>query len=201
MFTQLSLARKELHLRRSRSNRAPAQTSTINYRVNNRIRVREVRLIGPDGNNVGVVPIEEARRIAQDAELDLVEVSPNASPPVVKVLDYGRFLYEHQKKEREARKAQKTIEVKEIQIRPKTTDHHRGFKVRNARKWLEEGMKVKVRVRFRGREITHPEIALADLDDIAKELADVSHIEQRPDMEGRTMLMVLAPGAEKATAS
>ena len=114
-----------------------------------------------------------------------------------RILDYGKFLYERSKKEKEARKAQKVIEVKEIQLRPKTTDHHAGFKVRDARRWLEAGMKVKVRIKFRGREITYPQIARQDLMDIAKELADVAVVEQMPDLEGRTMLMVLGPNPKR----
>jgi translation initiation factor IF-3 len=153
-----------------------------------------VRLIGPKGENVGVVDIEDAQRMARDAELDLVEVAPNSDPPVCRVMDFGKFIYERAKKEREARKAQTKIEVKEIRLRPKTTEHHRDFKVRDARRWLEEGNKVKVRIRFRGREISYPEIALDDLKEVAETLADVSIIEQAPALEGRTMLMVLAPG-------
>jgi len=142
---------------------------------------------------VGVVPIEEARQMAVDAELDLVEVAPNADPPVCRVMDFGKFVYERAKKEREARKAQTKIEVKEIRLRPKTNEHHRNLKVRDARRWLENGIKVKVRIRFRGREITYPEIALEDLKEIAVQLSDVSAIEQAPALEGRTMLMILAP--------
>jgi translation initiation factor IF-3 len=153
-----------------------------------------VRLIGPKGENVGVVSIEEARRIARDAELDLVEVAPNSEPPVCRVMDFGKFIYERAKKEREARKAQTKIEVKEIRLRPKTNEHHRDLRVRDARRWLTDGMKVKVRIRFRGREITYPEIALNDLKEVAEELSDVGIIEQAPALEGRTMLMVLAPG-------
>jgi translation initiation factor IF-3 len=154
-------------------------------------------LIGADGTNHGVVPIEEARRLAAEAELDLVEVAPNADPPVCRVMDLGKFIYERQKKEREARKAQVKVEIKEIRLRPKTTDHHRSFKVRDARRWLTEGKKVKVRIRFRGREIHYPEIALEDLKEIAEELSDVAVIEQAPSREGRTMLMVLAPEKKK----
>ena len=143
------------------------------------------------------MPIQEALRLARESELDLVEVSPTAEPPVCKVMDYGKFLYELAKKEREAKKAQKVIEVKEIRLRPKTDDHHRGFKVRDARRWLELGMKVKVRVHFRGREITYPEIALNDLKEIAEDLSDLAVVEQAPALEGRTMLMVLAPGKTK----
>lgn len=173
--------------------------SASEYRVNDRIRAPKVRLIGPDGKNVGVVEIYDAQRMAQEAELDLVEVAPNADPPVCRVMDFGKFVYERAKKEREARKAQTKIEVKEIRLRPKTNEHHRNLKVRDARRWLEDGMKVKVRVRFRGREITYPEIALEDLKQIAEDLSDVAVVEQTPAPEGRSMLMVLAPtkGAKK----
>lgn len=154
-------------------------------------------MIGPDGTNVGVVPLQEALRIAQDAELDLVEVSPNAVPPVCRAMNYGKILYEKAKKEREARKQQTKIEIKEIRLRPKTADHHRSFKVRDARRWLQSGMKVKVRIRFKGREIHYPEIAQTDLKEIAQELSDVGFVEQAPGMEGRTLLMVLAPAKKK----
>ena len=162
--------------------------------MNEAVRAPEVRLIGAAGENVGVVSIQEALRIARDAELDLVEVAPTAEPPVCRVMDFGKFVYERAKKDREARKAQTKIEVKEIRLRPKTNEHHRGLKVRDARRWLEAGMKVKVRIRFRGREISYPEIALTDLREIAEELSEVALIEQAPALEGRTMLMVLAPG-------
>ncbi|MGA2113082.1 MAG: translation initiation factor IF-3 [Anaerolineales bacterium] len=165
--------------------------------MNEAIRVRQVHLIGADGNNVGVVTIQEALRIAREANLDLVEVSPTADPPVCRVLNYGKFLYEKSKKDREARRAQTKVEIKEIRLRPKTTDHHRAFKLRDARRWLEDGMKVKVRIRFRGREITYPELAREDLHEIAQELADIAVVEQTPDMEGRTMLMVLGPSKKK----
>ena len=141
--------------------------------------------------------IDQALSIAQEAGLDLVEVAPNAEPPVVRVMDYGKFIYEQSKKEREARRAQKQVEVKEIRLRPKTNEHHLGFKSRDARGWLEDGNKVKVRVRFRGREITYPEVALEQLNQIAAELADVAMIEQIPQLDGRTMLMVLAPKKKK----
>lgn len=131
--------------------------------------------------------------MAREAELDLVEVAPNADPPVCRVMDFGKFAYERAKKEREARRAQTKIEIKEIRLRPKTNEHHRNLKVRDARRWLSSGMKVKVRIRFRGREITYPEIALNELKEVAEELADVAVIEQVPALEGRTMLMVLAP--------
>ena len=151
-------------------------------------------MIGANGENVGVVSIKQALQIARDADLDVVEVSPNAVPPVCRVMDFGKFIYERAKKEREARKAQTKIEVKEIRLRPKTNEHHRDLKVRDARRWLEAGMKVKVRIRFRGREISYPEIALTDLREVAEELSDIGLIEQAPALEGRTMLMVLTPG-------
>ena len=165
--------------------------SASEFRINGAIRVPEVRLIGADGVNVGVVKTAEAMAAARLAGLDLVEVAPNAEPPVVRVLDFGKFLYEKAKKDREARKSQTRIEIKEIRLRPKTSEHHRSFKVRNARRWLSEGKKVLARIRFRGREITYPEIALEDLKRIAEDLADVGVIEQSPRMEGRTMFMVL----------
>jgi len=171
--------------------------SASDYRINEAIRVREVRLIGPDGANVGVVTTSEALRIAQEANLDLVEVAPNSDPPVCRVLDYGKFLYEKAKKDREARRAQTKVEIKEIRMRPKTSDHHRSFKIRDARRWLTEGKKVRVRIRFRGREITYPEIALEDLRSVAQDLSDVGAIEQAPSMEGRTIFMVIAPGKAK----
>ncbi len=161
------------------------------------IRVPEVRLIGAKGENVGVVSTSEAMRMAREADLDLVEVAPGATPPVCRIMDFGKFLYERTKKEREARKAQTKIEVKEIRLRPKTNEHHRSFKVDDARRWLGEGMKVRVTIRFRGREITYPELALEDLREIAEMLADVATIEQPPALEGRTMGMVLAPAKGK----
>jgi len=167
--------------------------SANEFRVNSGIRVAEVRLIGPDGDNIGVVPIKKALEIARDADLDLVEVSPNADPPVCRVMDFGKFVYERAKKEREAKKAQTKIEMKEIRLRPKTNEHHRGFKVRDARRWLEDGMKVKVTIRFRGREMDYPEIALEDLKEIAHELSDISTVEQAPELEGRKMHILLTP--------
>lgn len=171
--------------------------STADYRINDRIRAREVRLITDTNENIGVVSLREALQLAADRELDLVEVAPTADPPVCRIMDFGKFQYERAKKEREARKQQKTIEVKEIRLRPKTDDHHRSFKVRDARRWLGDGMKVKVRIRFRGREITYPEIARDMLSEIADELGDIAVVEQAPNMEGRTMLMVLAPSNDK----
>ena len=153
----------------------------------------EVRLIGAKGDQVGIVPITEALRIAQEEQTDLVEVAPQAEPPVCRLMDYGKFLYEQSKKEREARKSQKHTEIKEIRLRPKTGEHDIAYKLRDARRFLERGAKVKVRIRFRGREITHPELGRALLDRVAEELSDVGVVEQSGRMEGHTMLMVMGP--------
>ncbi|MBC7227674.1 MAG: translation initiation factor IF-3 [Thermoflexales bacterium] len=169
------------------------------YRINREIQAPQVRLIGPNREHIGIVSLQEALEQARKANLDLVEISPNADPPVVRIVDYGKFIYEQTKKEREARRSQKLVEVKEIRLRPKTDDHDRAIKVRDARRWLEEGMKVKVRVRFRGREITYPELAMEQLQEVAKELTDIAVVEQAPNMEGQTMLMILAPKPKKAS--
>lgn len=149
-------------------------------------------MIDENGAQVGVISITEALEIARTRETDLVEVAPNASPPVCRLMDYGKFLYERSKREREARRAQKQTEVKEIRLRPKTGEHDIAYKVRDARRFLQKGAKVKVRIRFRGREITHPEVAKELLDRVAEELSDVAEVEKTAAMEGRTMLMILA---------
>ncbi len=153
----------------------------------------EVRLIGVEGDQIGVVPIAEALKIAQDNQTDLVEVAPQADPPVCRLMDFGKFLYERSKKEREARKSQKQTEIKEIRLRPRTGEHDIAYKLRDARRFLQKGAKVKVRIRFRGREITHPELGKELLDRVAEELNDVAVVEQEGRMEGHTMLMILAP--------
>ncbi len=141
--------------------------------------------------------MREALQIAEERGLDLVEVAPNANPPVCRLMDYGKFLYERTKKEREARRGQKQTEIKEVRLRPKIGEHDMGFKIRQMREFLAEGAKVKVRVRFRGREITHPEVARDLLDRITQALSDAAVIEQAPQMEGNTMLMQLAPASAK----
>jgi len=156
--------------------------------------VPEVRLIGAKGDQLGIVPITEALRIAQEEQTDLVEVAPQADPPVCRLMDYGKFLYEQSRKERESRKTQKQTEIKEIRLRPKTGEHDIAHKLRDARRFIERGAKVKVRIRFRGREITHPELGRALLNRVAEELSDVAVVEQSGRMEGHTMLMVLGPG-------
>lgn len=134
-----------------------------------------------------------ALEIATEKETDLVEVAPEAKPPVCRLMDYGKFLYETQKRERDARKSQSKVEIKEIRLRPKTGEHDINYKLRNARKFLEGGAKVKVRVRFRGREVTHPEVARELMERIVDELKDVAVVEKYPSMEGMTMLMILGP--------
>jgi translation initiation factor IF-3 len=167
------------------------------FRVNENIRVPEVRVIDAAGENLGVLQTRQALQQAREQDLDLVEVSPNANPPVCRIMDFGKFLYEREKKEREAKKAQIKVDVKEIRLRPKTNEHHRGFKVKDARRWLLQGNKVRVTVKFRGREMDYPEIALEDLREVAESLSDVGVIEQPPMFEGRTMLVVMAPAKVK----
>ena len=166
-------------------------------RVNEAIRAREVRLVDEDGTQLGVLSVREALFMARERGLDLVEVAPNANPPVCRLQDFGKMMYERAKKEREARKAQKQIQVKELRLRPKTGEHDIAYKLKDARRFLSEGSKVKVRVRFRGREITHPEVAKELLDRIAVELSDVAEVEQRAGLEGHSLLMVLAPNKNK----
>lgn len=140
--------------------------------------------------------VREALDIAHERDLDLVEVAPNADPPVCRLLEYGKFLYEKSKREREARRSQKSTEIKEIRLRPKTGEHDIAFKMRDMRRFLDSGAKVKVRVAFRGREITHSEVGRAMLERIAGEMSDVATIEQRPRLEGRSMLMILSPATK-----
>jgi translation initiation factor IF-3 len=160
--------------------------------------VREVRVIDEEGNQLGVFPIQEALRLAYEHNLDLVEVAPNAMPPVCRLLDFGKFQYEKQKKEREARKAQKIIEIKEIRLRPRTGEHDLDTKVRQALSFLDEGSKVKVTVRFRGREIHHPEIAREQLDEFATKVGTMAVIETQPAMEGKNLFMLLSPNPATA---
>jgi translation initiation factor IF-3 len=162
-------------------------------RINHRIRVPEVRVVGADGGMLGVMSTDDARRLAQEAGLDLVEVNPKAEPPVCKLLDFGKFKYEEKKKAREAKRKQTSVDIKEIKLRPKTDQHDFDFKVRNARRFLEAGNKVKFTVRFRGREITHPERAQQQLDHAVRECEDLSNVEMRPMMEGRAMTLLIAP--------
>ncbi len=155
--------------------------------------MREVRLIDEDGTQVGIIATREALDMARDRDLDLVEVAPNANPPVCRLMDYGKFRYEQTKKEREARKNQKQAELKEIRLKPRTDTHDLQVKSNNARRFLEDGHKVKFSVRFRGREIAHPEIGREMLEQIAEDLREYAAIDQRPQLEGRAFTMILSP--------
>jgi translation initiation factor IF-3 len=162
-------------------------------RINHRIRVPEVLVIGADGGKLGVLQTHEALRMAQEQGLDLVEINPKADPPVCKILDFGKYKYEEKKKQAQARRNQAVVDIKEIKLRPKTDDHDINFKVKAARRFIEAGHKVKFTVRFRGREITHPEKAHEQIDIIVKALEDVANVETRPMMEARAMSIVLSP--------
>ncbi|MFZ5447501.1 MAG: translation initiation factor IF-3 [Thermodesulfobacteriota bacterium] len=162
-------------------------------RINEQIRVPEVRLIGADGQQVGVMPTKEALAQAAEAHLDLVEVAPQASPPVCRIMDYGKFKYQQSKKQQEARRKATTIQVKEIKVRPKIEEHDMGFKLRNARRFLEDGDKVKISVIFRGREIAHTDRGFRILAQMSEALADVGTVEQSPKLEGRNLSMIVTP--------
>ena len=169
---------------------APAKDE---YRINDNIEAPEVRLVDADGEMAGVVGLNAALEKAIEAGLDLVEVSPNASPPVCKILDYGKFKYEAQKKANAARKKQRVIEVKEIKMRPNIDNNDYNTKMRKVHAFLEEGDKVKVTMRFRGRELAHQDIAMKVLERVRTEVGETAKIEQFPRMEGRQMIMIMAP--------
>jgi len=170
-----------------------ATAAREDYRVNDRIETPEVRLVGEDGEMIGVVRLREALDRAREAGLDLVEVSPTAKPPVCKILDFGKFKYEAQKRANAARKKQRVIEVKEIKMRPGIDDNDYNIKMKKIRHFLEEGDKVKVTMRFRGRELSHQNLAMNILTKVRDEVADLGKVEQFPKMEGRQMVMVMAP--------
>jgi len=167
-------------------------------RVNEDIRAREVRLIDTDGQQIGIVPLREALEKAWEKGLDLVEVAPNANPKVCRIMDYGKFKYEQSKREREARKKHKTVEIKELQLRPKIEEHDFNVKVRNAQRFLKDGNKVKVRVMFRGREIVHQELALKLCQRLADAVSDLGVVEKKASMEGRNMIMILSPKGDRS---
>lgn len=165
-------------------------------RVNDRIRISPVRLITEDGEQAGIVPTDEARAIAEESGLDLVEVAPNSRPPVCKIMDYGKYKYELARKAREAKRNQHVIHIKEIKLRPKIEDHDFGFKMRHALRFLEEGDKVKFTLRFRGRENTHPELGERVLNRVKNTVAELAVVEADIRREGRVMTMVVAPRAK-----
>ena len=168
-------------------------------RTNERIRVREVRLVGDDGNQIGVVPIDEALKYAQERDLDLVEVASEAKPPVCRVLDYSKFKYEQEQKAKQARKHQKTVNVREIKLRPKIADNDYETKKNHVVRFLSGDDRVKVTIMFRGREQTHPERGVALLMRLAEDVVDLGTIEQRPIQDGRNMTMLLSPVPKKQT--
>ncbi|MDA8352048.1 MAG: translation initiation factor IF-3 [Firmicutes bacterium] len=165
--------------------------------VNEAIRAREVRLIDRDGNQLGIKPLREALRLAREADLDLVNVAPKAKPPVCRIMDYGKYRYEQSKREKEARKKQKTIQIKEVRFSPSIEEHDVNTKLRKVKKFLEKGDKVKLSIRFRGREITHQGLGRKMLTRMAEELKEIGEVERHPKMEGRHMIMILAPKKEK----
>lgn len=188
-----TLETKEVFKIRRRRRPTNKRTTSVNYRINGRIRAKQVQLVDGDNVNHGVTPIQEALRLAREAELDLVEVAPNAKPPVCRIMDYGKFAYEKTRKEREARKNQKKVEIKTIKLKPKIAQFHRDLRVKRAREWLENGKKVRVAVRFQGREIQYTDIGRKLIKAVADDLEDVSTIEQQPNMDGWQMVMLLAP--------
>ena len=159
--------------------------------INGQIRDKEVRVIGEDGEQKGVMPIKEAMRLAQEAELDLVKIAPKAQPPVCKIIDYGKYRYELARKEKEAKRKQKTVEVKEVRLSPNIDTNDLNTKVNNAKKFISKGNKVKITLRFRGREMAHVQQSKHILDDFAEMLKDVASIEKAPKIEGMSMSMVL----------
>ncbi|MSR36172.1 MAG: translation initiation factor IF-3 [Gemmatimonadetes bacterium] len=162
-------------------------------RVNEQIRISPVRLIDDEGNQVGIVSLDDARERAMAKGLDMVEVAPEARPPVVKLMDFGKFKYEEARAAREARRKQHTIQVKEVKFRPGIEEHDYDFKLRHARRFLEEGNKVKLTMMFRGRQVTHPELGLEVLQRVTVDLQDLAKVEQNPSFEGRQMSMIVSP--------
>jgi translation initiation factor IF-3 len=161
--------------------------------VNERIRAKSIRLVGADGEQIGVMSAEEALEIAQEQGYDLVEVAPKSSPPVCRVMDYGKYKYEQSKRAKEAKKHQHIIHVKEMKFRPKTEDHDYQFKLKHVRKFLTEGNKAKMTVRFRGREMAHTELGRRILEKLVRDTEDIAAVEQQPKLEGRNMTLILGP--------
>jgi len=175
-----------------RPHQAPPSRDT-GPRINERIRAPEIRLIGAQGENIGIITPSRALQMAVEAGLDLVEISPTATPPVCKIMDFGKFKYEQQKRESEARKKQKTIEIKEIKFRPGTDTHDYDVKMRSVLKFLGEGDKVKITLRFRGREMAHQQLGLELLNRVAADVAEAGKVENMPKLEGRQMVMMIGP--------
>lgn len=171
--------------------------SKDNLRINEEIRAKEVRLTSASGEQLGIVTLRDAMRLAGEQQLDLVEVAPMAKPPVCRIMDFGRYRYEQQKRDKEARKKQKVVTVKEVKLRPNIEDHDFDVKFKNALRFLEDGDKVKVTIMFRGRELSHPELGREILQKMAAQLKDLVNVEREPKLEGKNMIMILAPKAPK----
>ncbi len=172
--------------------------SKENLRINEEIRVREVRVTTAEGEQLGIMQVRDALQMALEQNLDLVEVAPTARPPVCRIMDYGKFKYEQQKRDKEAKKKQKIVTIKEVKLRPNIEDHDFDVKKKNALRFLEDGDKVKVTIMFRGRELSHPELGRVLLVRMAKELADIANVERDPKLEGKNMIMILNPKQQQA---
>jgi len=170
-------------------------------RVNAQIRASKVRLIDGEGNQIGIMPVEKAIQIAEDQDLDLVEVASDADPPVCRIMDYSKYKYDQRAREKQAKKRQHVVVLKEIRMRPKIEDHDFQFKVDHIRKFIESGNRVRVTVQFRGREMTHPELGTHLLERVTKELEDVANVDQNPKREGRALFMMLSPVSMRARKS
>lgn len=171
--------------------------ATKEIRINEKIRARETRLIDQNGEQRGIIPITEALDMAREAGLDLIEVAPNANPPVCKIVDYGKYKYDQEKKQKEARKKQKLIKMKEIRMQPKIEEHDLQFKSKHIKEFLDEGNKVKVTIRFKGRELAHTELGRDVLNNVLELLDDSFVVDKKPSMEGRFMSMILSPRSKK----
>lgn len=166
-------------------------------RINEEIRAREVRVIGSDGEQLGIMSGREAQQLAYEKHLDLVEIAPTAKPPVCRIMDYGKYRYEQQKREKESRKKQKTFDIKEVKLRPGIEEHDFNVKFKNAVRFLEDGDKVKVTIMFRGRELSHPELGEVLLNKMAAQLKEMAVVEGQPKLEGKNMIMIVAPKPSK----
>ena len=169
----------------------------MQHRINGEINAREVRLIGTDGEIIGVMSGRDAMKMAEEADTDLVEISPNAEPPVCRLMDYGKFKFQEQKKAAEARATQKVIQVKEIKFRPGTDENDYQVKMRNIKRFIEDGDKVKITLRFRGREMAHQEIGMRQLERVRDEMGELIQVESMPKLEGRQMVMMISPARKK----
>jgi len=165
--------------------------------INEQIKDKEIRVIDSNGEQIGIMPIKKALKLAQEKQLDLVKVAPQAKPPVCRIMDYGKYKYEQSKKEKEARKKQKIINIKEIRMSPKIEEHDFQVRVRNAQRFINDGDKVKVTIRFRGREIAHTDLGQEVLEKMAEELRDIALVEKKPKVEGKNMVMILSPKQEQ----